>query len=140
MPCSRKPTGCACAPGSFCEYEYDFFDAQVAAFHNGPLQSFLGRARKVPRPPVLWRNVPKLERADKKGLAAAHRVYAKAVARAEFEYFRALVTRASRLNSREEMMAAAVQVREEFAPKVDQCATLLPSLETELQTVPPNHL
>jgi anaerobic magnesium-protoporphyrin IX monomethyl ester cyclase len=119
-------------PGSFCEYEYDFYDPQVAAFHNGPLQSFLGRARKVPRPPVLWRNVPKLERAGKKNLAAAFRVYGKAVAHAEFEYFRALVTAACQLQSREEMMAAAIHIREEYAPRVDQCATLLPAMGTEL--------
>ena len=113
-------------PGSFCEYEYDFFDSQVAKFHDGPLQTFLGRVRQVPRPQVLWRLVPRLEQAGRMDLAAAYRVYAKTVARAEFDYFRALVTTASRLNSREEMMSAAIRIRDEFAPRVDQCAALLP--------------
>src|SRR5205807_2280382 len=40
--------------GSFCDYEYDFADPAVAAYHRGPHLQFLQRVRAAPRPPALW--------------------------------------------------------------------------------------
>jgi anaerobic magnesium-protoporphyrin IX monomethyl ester cyclase len=120
-------------PGTFCEYKYDFYDAQVTAFHAFPMWSFHVRARQVPRPPVLWRNIPRLERAGRKELAAAYRTYGKAVTHAEFDYFRALVTTCSKMTSWEDMNRTAGEIRDEFGPRIDECANLLPaSIETEI--------
>jgi anaerobic magnesium-protoporphyrin IX monomethyl ester cyclase len=113
-------------PGTFCEYKYDFYDDQVAAFHSFPMWSFHKRARQVARPPVLWRAVPRLERAGKKELAAAYRAYAKAVTHAEFDYFRALVTTFCDMKSWENIKEVAEEIRDEFGPRIDKCANLLP--------------
>jgi hypothetical protein len=112
-------------PGSFCEYTYDFFDPLVTAFHNEAHNGFLSRVRKVPRPPALWRSIPRIERGGDKELGGALRGYAKAVAHAEFDYFRELVTAASRAKP-PDFPRIAQEMEQEFGPRVDACATLLP--------------
>jgi radical SAM superfamily enzyme YgiQ (UPF0313 family) len=120
-------------PGTFCEYQYDFYDAQVAAFHAFPMLSFHMRARQVPRPPVLWRAIPRMERAGRKELAAAYRTYAIAVTHAEFDYFRTLVTTGSKMTNWEDMKKAAEEIRDEYGPRIDECSRLLPEpAETDI--------
>jgi hypothetical protein len=109
-------------PDSFCEYEYDWVDPAVATFLKGAHQDFLRRVRAVDRPPALWLSVPRLERAGLEEQATSLRSYAAAVARAEFEYFRALITAACQMVNETEFKA----IHRKFGPQVDACASLLP--------------
>lgn len=113
-------------PGSFCEYEYDFVDPEVAAFHRGAYLDFLRRVRAVDRPPALWLSVPRLERAGLGEQSSSLRSYAAAVAHAEFDYFRALLAAACQMKDKIQFENAAQEIHTEFGPRVDACASLLP--------------
>src|SRR5262249_8109871 len=107
-------------PGTFCEFKYDFYDDQVTAFHAFPMEYFHVRARRVSRPPVLWRIIPRLERAGKHELANAYRAYARAVTHAEFDFFRALVTTGIKMTTWEDMKRIAVEIGDEYGPRIDE--------------------
>jgi anaerobic magnesium-protoporphyrin IX monomethyl ester cyclase len=115
-------------PGSFCEYEYDFFDPSVAAYHRGPHMDFLLRVRSTPRPPALWLFVPRLEHGGNRELASAYRTYAAAVAHAEFDYFKALLTTVSSIQDPAEADHAAAKIHDVFGARVDACSLLLPDV------------
>jgi hypothetical protein len=113
---------------SFCEYEFDFADPEVVTFRRGEYLEFLRRCRAVARPAALWMLVPRLERAGLRDQATALRTYAKAISRAEFEYFRALLTAARDIKDRLEFSSAAQEIHQELGIQVDACAALLPDL------------
>jgi hypothetical protein len=113
-------------PGSFCEYEYDFVDPAVAAFHKGAYLDFLRRVRAVDRPPALWLSIPRLERAGSVALSSSLRSFAAAVAHAEFDYFRTLLVAACQMKTNTQFERAAQEIHAEYGPRVDACASLLP--------------
>ena len=115
-------------PRSFCEYEYDFVDPAVAAFHRGPHMEFMLRVRSTRRPPALWLLVPRLEQCAKRDLACAFRQYAAAVAHAEFDYFRMLLHTLKDIEDNADAAQVAREIHDEFSPKVDACAALLPDV------------
>lgn len=114
--------------GSFCEYTYDFVDPNVVAFHKGAHLDFMRRVRSVDRPSALWLFVPRIEHSGNKELGNSFRVYAQAVAHAEFDYYKALLTAACRLKNSTEFKHVARELHEEFGPQVDACASLLPEI------------
>lgn len=119
-------------PGSFCDYVYDFVDPDVAWFHRGAHREFLGRVRAVARPDALWLLVPRLEKAGFVELGKQYRAYARAIAHAEFEYFRTLITAVCALQDRRKFEHVAQAIHAEHAPRVDACALLLPDVPSEV--------
>jgi anaerobic magnesium-protoporphyrin IX monomethyl ester cyclase len=124
--------------GNFYEYDYDFVDRRVAAFHKGAFFKFLARAHAVVRPAALWLFVPRIEHAGQLEIASAYRRYARTIAHAEFEYFRALVTAACHNVDPVESERLADRIHAEFGPQIDSCADLLPVLSSRHAAVAVN--